>query len=104
MATEQQRIRVKLKGYDHRVLDASCKEIIQTAERTGAKTVGPIPLPTRRERYTVTRSPHIDKRSMETFEIRTHKRLLEIVDPSPRTVDALMRLSLPSGVHVEIKL
>ncbi len=104
MATEKQRIRVKLEGYDHRILDASCKEIVQTAERTGAKIVGPIPLPTRRERYTVPRSPHIDKRSMETFEIRTHKRLFEIVEPTPRTVDALMRLSLPSGVHVEIKL
>ncbi len=104
MGDNQQKIRVRLKAYDHRILDASCREIIQTAEKTGAKTVGPIPLPTKVERYTVPRSPHIDKRSMETFEIKTHKRLLEIIDPTPKTIDALMRLSLPAGVHVEIKL
>ncbi len=101
---EQQRIRVRLKAFDHRILDQSAREIIKTAERTGAKTVGPVPLPTKIERYTVIRSPHIDKRSMETFEIRTHKRLLEIVDPTLKTIDALMKLNLPAGVHVEIKL
>ncbi len=102
--TNQQRMKVKLKAYDHRILDQSIKEIIKTVERTGAKMVGPIPLPTRIEKYTVLRSPHVDKGSMETFEIRTHKRLFEIVDPTRKTTDALMKLNLPAGVHVEIKL
>lgn len=102
--TNQQRMKVKLKAYDHRILDESIKEIIKTVERTGAKMVGPIPLPTRIEKYTVLRSPHVDKGSMETFEIRTHKRLFEIVDPTRKTTDALMKLNLPAGVHVEIKI
>ena len=102
--TNQQRIKVRLKAYDHRILDESIREIIKTVERTGARMVGPIPLPTRIEKYTVLRSPHIDKGSMETFEILTHKRLLEIVDPTRKTTDALMKLNLPAGVHVEIKL
>ena len=100
----QQRIKVRLKAYDHRILDASIKEIIKTVARTGARMVGPIPLPTKIEKYTVLRSPHVNKGSMETFEIRTHKRLLEIVDPTRKTTDALMKLNLPAGVHVEIKI
>ncbi len=103
-STKQQRIKVRLKAYDHRILDGSIREIIKTVERTGAKMVGPIPLPTKIEKYTVLRSPFIDKKSMETFEIRTHKRLLEIVDPTRKTTDALMKLNLPAGVHVEIKI
>jgi small subunit ribosomal protein S10 len=102
--TEKQRMKVRLKAYDHRILDESIREIIKTVERTGAKMVGPIPLPTKIEKYTVLRSPHVDKRSMETFELRTHKRLLEIVEPTRKTTDALMKLNLPAGVHVEIKL
>ena len=102
--TKQQRIKIRLKAYDHRILDESIREIIKTVERTGAKMVGPIPLPTKIEKYTVLRSPHVDKGSMETFEIRTHKRLFEIVDPTRKTTDALMKLNLPAGVHVEIKL
>ena len=101
---ENQNIRIKLKAFDHRVLDQSTREIVNTARRTGAQVRGPIPLPTRIERYTVLRSPHIDKKSREQFEIRTHKRLLDIVDPTPQTVDALMKLDLASGVDVEIKL
>ncbi len=100
----QQCIKVKLKAYDHRILDQSVAEIVKTVTRTGAKAVGPIPLPTRRETYTVLRSPHVNKRSMEAFEMRIHKRLLEIVEPTRKTTDALMRLSLSAGVHVEIKL
>ena len=100
----QQNIRIRLKAFDHRVLDASTLEIVNTAKRTGANVRGPIPLPTRIERYTVNRSPHIDKKSREQFEIRTHKRLLDIVDPTPQTVDALMKLDLSAGVDVEIKL
>ncbi|MGB6231280.1 MAG: 30S ribosomal protein S10 [Litorimonas sp.] len=99
-----QNIRIRLKAFDHRVLDSSTKEIVQTARRTGAHVRGPVPLPTRIERYTVNRSPHIDKKSREQFEIRTHKRLLDIVDPTPQTVDALMKLDLAAGVDVEIKL
>ena len=99
-----QNIRIRLKAFDHRVLDSSTREIVQTARRTGAQVRGPVPLPTRIERYTVNRSPHIDKKSREQFEIRTHKRLLDIVDPTPQTVDALMKLDLAAGVDVEIKL
>ena len=87
---KEQNIRIRLKAYDHRVLDTSAKEILETATRTGADVVGPIPLPTRIEKFTVLRSPHIDKKSREQFEIRTHKRLMDIIDPTPQTVDALM--------------
>ncbi|MBI3002731.1 MAG: 30S ribosomal protein S10, partial [candidate division NC10 bacterium] len=90
--------------YDHRILDQSIKEIVSTAQRTGARVSGPIPLPTRLNRYTVLRSPHVDKKSREQFEVRTHARLLDILQPTPQTVDALMRLDLPAGVDVEIKL
>jgi small subunit ribosomal protein S10 len=100
----KQTIRIRLKAFDHRVLDASTKEICSTAKRTGALVRGPIPLPTRLERFTVNRSPHIDKKSREQFEIRTHKRVLDIIDPTPQTVDALMKLDLAAGVDVEIKL
>ncbi len=101
---DKQNIRIRLKAFDHRVLDQSTSEIVSTARRTGANVRGPIPLPTKIERYTVLRSPHIDKKSREQFEIRTHKRLLDIVDPTPQTVDALMKLDLAAGVDVEIKL
>mgnify|MGYP001564170973 CR=1 FL=1 len=101
---EKQNIRIRLKAFDHRVLDQSTSEIVNTAKRTGARVRGPIPLPTRMERFTVLRSPHIDKKSREQFEIRTHKRVLEIIDPTPQTVDALMKLDLAAGVDVEIKL
>jgi len=101
---EHQNIRIRLKAFDHRVLDQSASEIISTAKRTGADVRGPIPLPTRIEKFTVLRSPHIDKKSREQFEIRTHKRVLDIVDPTPQTVDALMKLDLAAGVDVEIKL
>ena len=104
MALEGQNIRIRLKAFDHRVLDQSTMEIVNTAKRTGARVRGPIPLPTRLERFTVLRSPHIDKKSREQFEIRTHKRLLDIVEPTPQTVDALMKLDLAAGVDVEIKL
>ncbi len=104
MAMEQQNIRIRLKAFDHRVLDQSTNEIVHTAKRTGAEVRGPIPLPTNIERYTVLRSPHIDKKSREQFEIRTHRRLLDIIDPTPQTVDALMKLDLAAGVDVEIKL
>ncbi len=99
-----QNIRIRLKAYDHRVLDVSASEILNTAKRTGARVRGPIPIPTKIERYTVLRSPHIDKKSREQFEIRTHRRLLDIVDPTPETVDALMKLDLAAGVDVEIKV
>ena len=99
-----QNIRIRLKAFDHRILDNSTKEIVNTAKRTGAQVRGPIPLPTRIERFTVNRSPHVDKKSREQFEIRTHKRLLDIIDPTPQTVDALMKLDLAAGVDVEIKL
>ena len=101
---ESQRIRIRLKGYDHRLLDRSVKEIIETAKRTGARIKGPIPLPTKINKFCVLRSPHVDKKSREQFEIRTHKRLMDIVEPTQHTVDALMRLDLPAGVDVEIKL
>jgi small subunit ribosomal protein S10 len=102
MATTQ-KIRIRLKAYDHRLLDQSAGEIVETARRTGAKVVGPVPLPTRINRFTVLRSPHTDKKSREQFEIRTHKRLLDILDPTQQTVDALMKLDLSAGVDVEIK-
>ncbi len=98
-----QRIRIKLKSFDHRVLDKSVVEIVQRARETGAKVVGPIPLPTKISRWTVLRSPHIDKNSREQFEVRVHKRLIEIHEPSQQTIDALMQLELPAGVEVEIK-
>ncbi|MDP5012468.1 MAG: 30S ribosomal protein S10 [Pseudomonadota bacterium] len=101
---ENQAIRIRLQAYDHRLLDISVREIVNTAKRTGAQVRGPIPLPTRIQRYTVNRSPHIDKKSREQFEIRTHKRLLDIIDWLPQTVDALMKLDLAAGVDVEIKL
>jgi len=101
---KEQNIRIRLKAYDHRVLDTSAKEILETAKRTGADVRGPIPSPTRIEKFTVLRSPHIDKKSREQFEIRTHKRLMDIIDPTPQTVDALMKLDLAAGVDVEIKL
>ena len=101
---DSQNIRIRLKAFDHRVLDQSTREIVNTAKRTGAQVRGPIPLPSRIEKFTVNRSPHIDKKSREQFEIRTHKRLLDIVDPTPQTVDALMKLDLAAGVDVEIKL
>ena len=101
---EHQNIRIRLKAFDHRVLDQSAGEIISTAKRTGADVRGPIPLPTRIEKFTVLRSPFIDKKSREQFEIRTHKRVLDIIDPTPQTVDALMKLDLAAGVDVEIKL
>ncbi|MEM7044029.1 MAG: 30S ribosomal protein S10 [Geminicoccaceae bacterium] len=101
---DAQNIRIRLKAFDHRVLDQSAREIVSTAKRTGARVRGPIPLPTRMEKITVLRSPHIDKKSREQFEIRTHKRMLDIVDPTPQTVDALMKLDLAAGVDVEIKV
>jgi small subunit ribosomal protein S10 len=99
----QQNIRIRLKAYDHRVLDQSVRQIVDTAERTGAMVVGPVPLPTRIEKFTVIRSPFIDKDSREQFEIRTHKRLIDVVEPSSKTIDALVRLNLPAGVDVEIR-
>ena len=99
-----QKIRIRLKAYDHRILDQSVNEIVETAKRTGAQVAGPIPLPTVLNKFTVLRSPHVDKKSREQFEIRTHKRLLDILDPTPQTVDALMKLDLSAGVDVEIKL
>jgi len=100
----KQKIRIRLKAYDHRILDESARQIVETAERTGAKVAGPVPLPTKIERYCVIRSPFIDKDSQEHFEIRTHKRLIDIVDPTPQTINTLMRLSLPAGVDIEIKI
>lgn len=100
----EQKIRIRLKAYDHKLLDQSAEEIVETAKRTGAKVVGPIPLPTVINKYCVLRSPHVDKKSREQFEIRTHKRLLDILEPTQQTVDALMRLDLSAGVDVEIKL
>ena len=98
------KIRIRLKAYDHRVLDQSAQRIVETAERTGARVVGPVPLPTRTERFTVMRSPYIDKDSQEHFEIRTHKRLIDVLDPDSKTIDTLMRLNLPAGVDIEIKI
>ncbi|MDY6878219.1 MAG: 30S ribosomal protein S10 [Chloroflexota bacterium] len=100
----KQKIRIRLKAYDHRVLDESAKRIVETAERTGATVVGPVPLPTRIERFTVRRSTFIDKDSHEHFEIRTHKRLIDVIEPDNKTIDSLMRLNLPAGVDIEIKL
>ena len=99
-----QRIRIRLRAYDYRVLDKSTADIVETAKRTGAKVAGPIQLPTRIEKFTVNRSPHVDKKSMDQFEIRTHKRLLDIVDPTSRTVDELKKLNLPSGVDITIRI
>lgn len=104
MANMNSKIRIRLKAYDHKLLDQSAADIYDTAKKTGARVVGPIPLPTRVSRYTVLRSPHIDKKSREQFEIRTHKRLLDILEPTQQTVDALMKLDLSPGVDVEIKL
>ena len=101
---QSQNIRIRLKAFDHRVLDSSTLEIVDTAKRTGAAVRGPIPLPTKIEKYTVLRGPHVDKKSREQFEIRTHKRLLDIVDPTPQTVDALMKLDLAAGVDVQISV
>ena len=101
---QNQSIRIRLKAFDYRVLDASTQEILSTARRTGAQVRGPIPLPNKIEKYTVLRSPHVDKKSREQFEMRTHKRLLDIIDPTPQTVDALMKPDLAAGVDVEIKL
>ena len=98
-----ERVRIRMEAYDHEILDHSAMEIVETAKRTGAKVLGPIPLPTRIERYTVLRSPHIDKKSREQFEIRTHKRLIDIEEPTAKTVDALGRLSMPAGVDIRIK-
>ena len=100
----RQKIRIRLKAYDHRILDQSARMIVEAAERSGAAVAGPIPLPTEIKRFCVLRSPHIDKDSREHFEIRTHKRLIDILDPTSKTVDALMRLQRPSGVDIEIKL
>lgn len=100
---DTQKIRIKLRAYDHKLLDQSTQEIVSAAQRTGAQINGPVPLPTAIAKYTVNRSPHVDKKSREQFESRTHKRLLDIVSPTPQTVDALMRLDLPAGVDVEIK-
>jgi len=100
----KQKIRIRLKAYDHRVIDQSAKRIVETAERSGAQVVGPVPLPTKIERFTVTRSPFIDKDSQEHFEIRTHNRLIDVMEPDSKTIDMLMRLNLPAGVDIEIKL
>jgi len=99
-----ERIRIRLKSFDHRMIDRSTADIVRTARNTGAKIVGPIPLPTKKRIYTVIRSPHIDKTSREQFEIRTHKRLIDIIDSTPQTIDSLMKLDLPAGVEVEIKV
>ena len=97
------KIRIKLMAYDHRILDLSCQEIVETVKKTGAVVSGPVPLPTKRELFTVLRSPHVDKKSREQFQIKTHKRLLEIVNPTAKTIDALRKLDLPAGVNVEIR-
>ena len=104
MAVQSQRIRIRLKAFDHRLIDVSTQEIVETAKRTGAQVLGPIPLPTRKERYTVLISPHVDKDARDQYEIRTHKRLLDIVEPTEKTVDALMKLDLAAGVEVQISL
>ena len=101
---ENQKIRIRLRAFDHRAIDRSAQEIVETAKRTGARVAGPIPLPTRIEKFTVNRSVHVNKKSMEQFEIRTHKRLLDIVDPTARTVDELKKLNLPAGVDIQIKI
>lgn len=99
-----QRIRIKLKGYDYRIIDQSAVEIVDTAKRSGARVAGPVPLPTKLERYTVHRSPHVDKKSMDQFEMRTHKRLIDILDPTAQTVDELKKLNLPAGVDITINV
>jgi len=104
MMAKHERIRIRLKAYEHDLLDQSAQKIVDTAQRTGAHVSGPIPLPTEKEVFTVLRSPHVHKDSREQFEMRTHKRLIDIINPSPKTVDALMRLDLPAGVNIEIKL
>jgi small subunit ribosomal protein S10 len=105
MATiQQQKIRIRLKAFDQRLLDTSCEKIVETANRTNARPVGPIPLPTKRKIYCVLRSPHVDKDSREHFETRTHRRIIDIHDPSSKTIDALMKLDLPAGVDIEVKL
>jgi small subunit ribosomal protein S10 len=101
---KQQKIRIRLKAFDHKILDQSAEKIVDTAKRTGAAVAGPIPLPTERNLFTILRSPHVNKDSREQFEMRTHKRLIDILDPTPKTVDALMGLDLPAGVDIEIKL
>ena len=101
---ENQKIRIRLRAFDHRAIDRSAQEIVETAKRTGARVAGPIPLPTRIEKFTVNRSVHVNKKSMEQFEIRTHKRLLDIVDPPARTVDELKKLNLPAGVDITIRI
>ena len=101
---KQERLRIRLKAYDHKVLDQSAAKIVETAKRTGAMVSGPIPLPTEKNIFTILRSPHVNKDSREQFELRTHKRLIDILEVSPKTVDALMRLDLPAGVDIEIKL
>lgn len=103
MAQDLQKIRIKLLAYDYRLLDVSAQEIVDTAKRTGAGVAGPIPLPTKREVFTVLRSPHVDKKSREQFQIKTHRRILDIVNPTAKTIDALKKLDLPAGVYVEIK-
>ena len=104
MAAKQHRIRVCLKAYDHRLIDASADKIVDTAKRTNARVAGPIPLPTRRRVYCVLRSPHVDKKSREHFETRIHKRIIDILDPTPETTDQLSRMDLPAGVDIEVKL
>ena len=104
MAVQSQRIRIRLKAFDHRLIDVSTQEIVETVKRTGAQVLGPIPLPTRKERFTVLISPHVDKDARDQYEIRTHKRLLDIVEPTEKTVDALMKLDLAAGVEVQISL
>ena len=99
-----QRIRIKLKGFDYRVIDQSASDIVYTAKRTGARVAGPIPMPTRIERYTVNRSPHVDKKSMDQFELRTHKRLIDILEPTVQTVDELKKLNLPAGVEITLNI
>ncbi len=100
----KQKIRIRLKAFDHKILDQSAEKIVDTAKRTGAGVAGPVPLPTEKSIYTILRSPHVNKDSREQFEMRTHKRLIDILEPTPKTVDALMRLDLPAGVDIEIKL
>ena len=104
MSKDTQRIRIKLQAYDHRILDQSVAEILNTAKRTGSMVAGPIPIPTRIERFTVNRSPHVNKKAMEQFEIRTHKRLMDILNPTAKTVDELKKLNLPAGVDISIKI
>lgn len=101
---KETRLRIKLRAYDSRIMDISCEKIVDTAVRTGAQVVGPIPLPTRKERFTVIRGPHIDKRSREQFELRTHKRIIDVLGPTPSTIDSLSHLNLPAGVGIEVKM